>query len=151
MTARRAPVAAQPVLVGLPGRPRDVAGVMVGDQHLPVLDRQQPGPGNQSAVGIHALDGPGPTEHERTGIGGVGQQVVHGRIRRLRPRDPRMPAPAPGQQNTVLAQRHEHLPGRSELGEPGEHTANRGAHRLVRGEHHPTGDVVVQAHRQPLA
>ena len=79
--------AAQPCGVGLVGLPGDEPGMVVGDQHRPLLARQQPVPGDARVpAGVDALLGAGAAEHERPGIGRVGQEVVHRRVGRPAPR-----------------------------------------------------------------
>jgi len=90
-----APVAAQPRGVGLEGLPGDEPAMVIGDQDLPLLARHQPIPSMHGpALGVDPLLGAGAAEHERPGIGRVGQQIVHRRVAGLRPGDPPGPRSA---------------------------------------------------------
>ena len=146
-----APIAAQPCGVGLVGLPGDESGMVVGDEHLPLLARHQPiprvhGPGDR----VHAFFGAGAAEHKRPGVGGVGQQVVHRRVGRRCPGDPPGAVAPPRQQHPVFAQPDQHLPRRAEFVEAAKHRDDRLAHRLIGGDHHPVVLVVVQADRKSL-
>ena len=79
--ARRPPVGPQPSGVGFEGGPVDEPGMMVGDQHRPLLTGQHDTVRDHLAGGVDALLGAGPAEHERPGIDRVRQEVVHRRIR----------------------------------------------------------------------
>ena len=132
------PIAAQPCGVGLVGLPADISGMVVGDEHLPLLARHQPnprahGPGDR----VHAFFGAGAAEHERPGVGGVGQQVVHRRVGRRRPGDPPGAVGPARQQHPVFTQPDQHLPRRAEFVEAAEHGGDRLAHRFVWGQSPP--------------
>jgi hypothetical protein len=105
------------------------------------------GPGGR----VHALFGAGAAEHKRSGVGRVGQKVVHRRVARRRPGD------APGavlparQQEPVFAQPDQYLSRRAELLEAAEHRVDCLAHRLIGGHHHPVVFVIVQTDRKALA
>ena len=103
-------VGPQPGLDVLVGIPAQVAGMMTGDQHLPLVLRQLPVPGDLLPAGDLGPGG-GLAEGERAGIGRVGQEVVDRGIGRLRPGDPAGAGLAAGQPQPPLPQRHHHLPG----------------------------------------
>jgi hypothetical protein len=124
--------------------------MVIGDQHGPFLARQQPHPNDHSPRSVDAFFGAGAAEHERPGIGRVGQEVVHRWIGRPRPGDPARSVAAPRQQQPVLAQGQQHLAGRAEFVEPAKHRGDRLDHRLIRRDDHPVVLVVVQPDRQAL-
>ena len=150
VSARRPPVRAQPGGVGLVFLPGDESGVMAGDQHRPLLAGQLPHSADHLPGGVYPFPDAGAAEHERPGIGGVGQQVMHCRVGGRRPADPPRAGPPAGQQQPVFAQRQQHLAGRAELIEAPVNRRDRLGHRLIRGEDHPAVLVVVQPHRQAL-
>ena len=124
--------------------------MVVGDQYRPFLARQHTEPGDHPPGGVDALVGAGPAEHERPGVSGVGEEVMHRRVDRRGPGDPPGPVRPAGQQDTVLAQRQQDLAGRAELAEPAEHRADGLGHRLVGGDDDLIAVVVVQPDRQAL-
>lgn len=82
--AARSGVGAQALSRGQIVVPGDVAGVVVGQAHAPLVDRQQLGPGAELAVGVDGLALAGATVDERAGVDRIGEQVVDsGEARRL--------------------------------------------------------------------
>jgi hypothetical protein len=75
---------------------------------------------------------------------------VHRRIGRRRPVHPTGPGGSPWQQQPVLAQREQHLPGGAEFGESAEHRRDGLHHGLVGADHDLVVGVVVEPDRQPL-
>lgn len=66
VTAWGSPVRPQPRGVRLIGRPVDEPGMVIGDQHFPLLAGQQPHPAGDPPAGrVDAFLGAGPAEHER--------------------------------------------------------------------------------------
>ena len=124
---------------------------MLGDQHRPLVAGQRHGASDHPSCRVDAFLGPVASEHERTRIAGVGQEVVHGRIGRGRPPDPTGPGRTSRQQQSVLAQRQQHLARRAELGEPPEHGRDRLHHSLVGAEYDLVVMVVVKPDRETLA
>ena len=124
---------------------------MLGDQHRPLVAGQRHGACDHPAGRVEPLLGAVASEHERAGIAGVGQEVVHGRIGRGRPLDPAGPCRTSRQQQPVLAQRQQHLTRRAELGEPPEHGRDRLHHRLVGAEYDLVVVVIVEPDRETLA
>ena len=102
------------------------------------------------AGGVEAFLGAGAAEHERPGIGRVGQEVVHRRIGRRRPLHPSGAGRPARQQQPVAAQRQQHLPASAQFGEAAEHRRDRLHHRLVGSDHHRAVLVVVEPDRQRL-
>ncbi len=146
-----APVLAQPGGVDLEGGPVDEPGMVVGDQHRPLITRQQHGALHELARRVDTFLGAGAAEHERPCIDRVGEEIVHRRIGRRRPVHPPAAGRAARNQQPVATQRQQHLPPGAQLGEAAEHRRDRLQHGLVRAEHHCAALVVVEADRQPLA
>jgi hypothetical protein len=126
--------------------------MVIGDQDLPLLTRHHPIPSMHGpALGVDPLLGAGAAEHERPGIGRVGQHVVHRRVGGLGPEDPRGTVAPTREQHTVLAQPDQHLPGGTQFLETAEHRSDGLTNRLVGAQHHLVVLVVVQADRKALA
>ena len=90
--------------------------MMIGNQDLPLLAGYQPIPRMQGpALGVDPLLGAGAAEHERPGIGRVGQQVVRRGVGGLGPDDPLGTVAPTRQQHAVFAQPDQHLPGGAEF------------------------------------
>ena len=79
-------VGGQPGDVGVVGVQGDVAGMMAGDHHGPLVAGQPPLPGDHGAAGVQVLFGLAAPVGEDPGIAGMDQDVVHGRVRRPAPR-----------------------------------------------------------------
>ncbi len=125
--------------------------MVAGDHHGPLVSGQPPLAGGHVPAGVQVLFGLAAPVGEDPGIAGVDQDVVHGRVVGLRPRDlPGADVPA-GQPQAVGAEADHHLPGRAELAEAAEHARDRFADRLIRGDDHVVTVVVVQpgGQRQP--
>jgi hypothetical protein len=84
--------------------------MVVGDEHRPLLARQQRRALHELAAGVDAFLGAGAAEHKRAGIDRVGEQVVHRRVGRRLPADPAGAGWSAWEQQPVLAQRQQHLP-----------------------------------------
>ena len=150
LAARRAPVGAQPLLVGQVALEGDVAGVVVLDAHVPLLARRA-----ALALADHAvLDAPlgalAPVG-VRARVDGVGEDLVDRLVGRRRPAHPPVAGRPARQLAVLLEQPQHHLPGARELVEVREHGRDRVGDRLVRGDPDPPGLVVLKAggQRQP--
>jgi hypothetical protein len=147
-----APITAQPCGIGLEGLPGDEPPMMIGNQDLPLLAGYQPIPRMHGpAFGVDPLLGARATEHERPGIGRVGQEVVHRGVGGLGPDDPLGTVAPTREQHTVFTQSDQYLPSGAEFVETAEHRGDRLAHRLVGAQHHLVILVVVQPDRKALA
>ena len=71
--------------------PGHIAGMVLGQADGPLLQRHLDGPRPDLARRVQPLLLAGAAEHERSRIGGVGEEVVHGRIVRLAQRTRRSP------------------------------------------------------------
>ena len=69
--ARRLPILPQPRGVGFVGDPVDEPRMVIGNQHRPLITREQRGALHERAVRVDAFLGAGAAEHERAGIDGV--------------------------------------------------------------------------------
>ena len=67
------------------GGPVDEPGMVIGNEHRPLLAGQQHGALHHLAGRIDAFLGAGAAEHERPGIDRIGEQVVHRRVGRRLP------------------------------------------------------------------
>ena len=114
LPARRAPVRAQPLLVGEVALEGDVAGVVAFDAHVPLLARRAALPLADHAA-LHASLGALAPIRVRAREHRVGQDVVDRPVGRRRP--PHLPvAGRPARQLAVLSeQAQHHLPGAREL------------------------------------
>ena len=122
---RRRGVGGQPGDVGVVGFQGDVAGMVAGDHHGPLVAGQPPLPGDHVPAGVQVLFGLAAPVGEHPGIAGMDQDVVHGRVAGLRPCDlPGADVP-PGQPQAVGAEADDHLPGRAELVKAAEHAHDR--------------------------
>ena len=144
-------VGGQPGDVRVVGFQGDVAGMVAGDHHGPLVAGEPPLPGDHGPAGVQVLFQLAAPVGEHPGIAGMDQDVVHGRVVGLCPCDlPGADVPA-GQPQAVAAQADDHLPGRAELAETAEHARDRLACRLIRRDDHVVIVVVVQpgGQRQP--
>ena len=124
---------------------------MVGDAHLPLLQRHLPGPGRDLAGFVDTALDLGPAEHERSGIDRVGEQIVDRRIGGLRPANPACARRAARQQEAIAPHGQQDLPGGAQLGEAAEHGGDRLGDGLVGAHHHAAVLVVVEPDGQALA
>ena len=116
--------------VGQVGVPADVAGMMVNEQHLPVLGAGHHTPAaGRGAAGVNVAFAAGTAVDVAARVGGVGQDLVHRRVGGRGPGQP--PVPGRGQLQAVLAQPQPDLAGRPAGGEPVEHRADRAADCLI--------------------
>jgi hypothetical protein len=112
--------------------PLDVAGVVSGDEDLPLVHRQPGGAGVDAAVGVDPAAGGVPAEHVGAGVAGVVQDADHPGVVELAPAQLPGPGAAVGaQREPASGERRDHPVGGSGRGERGEHVGHRGRDLLI--------------------
>jgi hypothetical protein len=143
-------VAAQPLARLEVLAPGHIAGMVLGNADGPLFDRQLDRAAPHAPVLVELLLLAGAAEHERAGIGRVGQEVVHRAIARADPPDPAR-ADRSARQLLVLGdQLLDDLARRAESPPQLEHAPDRVPDLLVGAGHDQTVLVAVQADRQVL-
>jgi hypothetical protein len=112
--AARPHVRPQPLARGQVLVPRDIAGMVVGDQDGPLLERQLDRSRAHAPVGAERLLLAGAAGGERARVGGVGEEVVHRAIAGLRPADALLADGPPRQLLPLGDQLRRHLAGRAQ-------------------------------------
>ena len=120
-------VGGQFCLVGQVLREADVAAMMVGDEHFPLVAGQLGGRGVHRAVRVHDLAGAAPSEHVCPGIDRIAQDPGRAGMGESAPAQLPGPRPAVGAaRESASGERAGHAVGGAGLGERGEHIADRG-------------------------
>src|SRR5439155_10621341 len=105
--------------------PGHIAGMVLGQADRPLPDRHINAADAHLAVLVEALLPALASEHERAGIGRVGQQVVHRAIVRPSPADAPLPDRAPRQLLALGDQLHHDLTPRAQTPPHARHALDR--------------------------
>ena len=146
--AARPHVRSQPLAGGQVLGPGHIAGMVLGQADGPLLDRQLDRSRPDLAVLVQALALAGAAEHERAGIGRVGQEVVHGAIAGARPAHAPLADRPPRQLLALADQLADDLARRPEPAPEREHARDRVTDLLVGRQHDPAVLVAVEPDRQ---
>src|SRR5918996_1277464 len=127
----RGGVGADAGLVGLVGRPVDVAGMLVHDQHLPVRPAQDTGSGPHAAVVIDAAFSAGAAIDIGASVGRVREHPVDRRVGRRDPGELGVAGALHGHHESLAEQPQPHRARRAQFGEAFEDGGDHAAHGLV--------------------
>ena len=112
-------------LIGLVGLPVDEPRMMLRYEHLPVATRKMPDALMPSAASIQHRLGASLSVGVGTGIDGIGQHVVNGRVARVDPADVVALVHLQRKRQTFRTEPEPDAAGRTGLGKFGEDAANR--------------------------